>query len=448
MSLPKTNTLLFRFILIISLIWLISYLILFFTLDFLRYEQHIRYAQQAVAQHTLHLSQLMEQYPDQMELLFQINENNPERITKYPIRYVLTHENQAVILESNDAFSKARANPKQYIQQKIQFSINSQSYILWGILNRPKLFDEICQNIIPTLWILPILFILIIGISYKIIPPYLQPLQNTHQHLRQIETFNLYKKMSITASPIQDWQKLIESIHEMQDRLQSGIDKIRQFTGDAAHELKTPLTSMRGTLEVALARERSISEYQTYLASVLEETQRLIDLTEKLLLLTRIDQQNMEKHKTTVDMTALLKKIYNDFLDIAVMHGIRCSLNTTADCFTFGITENLERVIINLLDNAIKHSPPESEIRICISKGLSWITIEIEDTGEGIAEKHLPHIFERFYRVNSKIRPESSGHGLGLSLCQAIIEEHGGKISVQSQIGVSTRFSILLPRQD
>lgn len=447
MSLPKTNTLLFHSILIISLMWFSSYLILFFALGLFQHGQHLRSTQQALAQHTLHLSQLIEQYPDQMKILFQINENNPESITNYPAHYVLSHENQTVILGSKDIFLQARENPKQYIQQKIQFSINSQSYILWGILHKPKLFNEIFQSITSTLWILPILFILIIGISYKIMPYYLQPLQNTHQHLRQIETFNLYKKMPIT-SPIQDWQMLIESIHEMQDRLQSGIDKIRQFTGDEAHELKTPLTSMRGTLEVALARERSISEYQTYLASVLEETQRLIDLTEKLLLLTRIDQQNMEKHKTTVDVTALLKKIYNDFLDIAAMHGIHCSLNTAADCYTFGITENLERVIINLLDNAIKHSPPESEIRICIYKGLSWITIEIEDTGEGIAEKHLPHIFERFYRVNSKVRPESSGHGLGLSLCQAIIEEHGGKISVQSQIGVSTRFSILLPRQD
>ena len=115
------------------------------------------------------------------------------------------------------------------------------------------------------------------------------------------------------------------------------------------------------------------------------------------------------------------------------------------DCIVLGIEENIERVVINLLDKAIKHYPPNSDIFIRMMKGTEKVTVEIEDTSEGIKKEHLPHIFDRFYRVSSKVRPQNKGHGLGLSLCKTIIQDDKGQISVTSQIDKGSKFSFILP---
>lgn len=218
----------------------------------------------------------------------------------------------------------------------------------------------------------------------------------------------------------------------------------KDFVANVSHELRSPLTSITGFVQGMLDGTIPESEYKKYLEIVLAESQRLSRLTKEMLDLTRIESGNMPLHKTVFDINELIRRVIitkenaleNKQLDLNIAFKEE-KINVYAD------QGGIEQVLVNLLDNAIKFTPPGGEISIssCIKEGRA--AVAIKDTGAGIKQDILPHIWERFYTEN-KSRTGSKGVGLGLSIVKRIMVQHGQDITAQSKEGEGSTFTFTL----
>lgn len=212
---------------------------------------------------------------------------------------------------------------------------------------------------------------------------------------------------------------------------------------DISHELKTPLSVLKGELEVTLKRIRSTQEYETALHSSLEEVNRIAGIVENLLTLARFDAKTTTLQEVKVDLNLLIKDAVEAIQILAVQKEITIQLNNAHSLDLFADKNQIKRLILNILDNAIKYTEPGGKITINLSQQKDAANIEITDTGIGIPEAELLHIFDRFYRVDKS--RSSVGFGLGLSISQSIAKAHGGKIQAKPNHPQGTIFTIFLP---
>jgi heavy metal sensor kinase len=238
---------------------------------------------------------------------------------------------------------------------------------------------------------------------------------------------------------------LIATFNRMIQRLESSFNQMRQFSTDVSHELRTPITAIRGQLEVALFTTSTAEQYREAILNSLQDIERLSQIVRALLLLSQAESGQLTLQKTRINLADLVADVVDQFQ-------IPCEearLRLTSDlCEGFAEVDRIqiERMISNLLSNAMKFTPPGGEVRVslqCVPEGLE---IAVQDTGSGIPADHLPHIFDRFYRVpgNESSGPER-GLGLGLSFVAWIAKAHGGTVRVESAPGAGSRFIINLP---
>ncbi len=218
----------------------------------------------------------------------------------------------------------------------------------------------------------------------------------------------------------------------------------KRFTQDVSHEIRSPLTSLRGNIEVALRKKRSTDEYEDVLRNNLFDVIRLIRITDDLLFLARADNNIIEIRKNWFDVNHLLKAIIErlDHYVVKIIEDYKEGIEY------YGDINLLEQAISNIIQNSIKYTPEGGTIKISTWDDNSSIYIGISDSGIGIPEKDIPHIFERFYRVDKERSRKMGGTGLGLSIAKWIIDNHGGNITVKSTPGVGTTFTITLPKAD
>src|SRR5215216_2759703 len=240
--------------------------------------------------------------------------------------------------------------------------------------------------------------------------------------------------------------RLAATFNEMISKLEQAFDRERRFTADASHELKTPLAVLRGDIEVALRRERSPEEYKRVLQSNLEEIARLTKLTDDLLTLARSDagEQVLELEPVRLDRLAAEAHAYVKPLAESV--GVSLSYDAPhSPILIEGDEKRLKQLLVNLLDNAIKYTPPGGSARLALTVKDSSALIEVSDNGRGIPASALPQVFERFYRQSDLKDSRVTGFGLGLAISKWIVDAHGGTIEVESAEGKGARFSISLP---
>jgi signal transduction histidine kinase len=223
----------------------------------------------------------------------------------------------------------------------------------------------------------------------------------------------------------------------------SGFARERQFTSDASHELRTPLTAMKTILNFIREGERPAEEYRQALDDLAEETDRLQALVENLLQLAR-GEQGLKLNKEEIDLSLLLDDIAHSLQPLAESKGLILSRDLPPSLVISGDTDHLIRLIVNLLDNAIKYTE-RGTVTLSARENDGFAMIEVADTGIGIPPEHLPHIFKRLYTVDPA--RSSGGAGLGLSIARQIVQAHGGRIEVQSQVGKGSRFTVYLPKQ-
>jgi signal transduction histidine kinase len=220
----------------------------------------------------------------------------------------------------------------------------------------------------------------------------------------------------------------------------------RQFASDASHELRSPLTVLKGEISVTLSRARSAEEYREALAQLELSVDEMSVIVEDLLTLTRASAREASARNEIVDIGALVALVLERLGSIAEAKRIRLIGPTTGDpSLARGDRVRLQRVITNLIDNALRYTPEGGAIEARVTVERAEVRVDVQDTGIGIAPEHIDRVFDRFFRADAARDRESGGTGLGLAIAKAIVDGHGGSLSVTSQLGRGTCFTIRLP---
>lgn len=270
----------------------------------------------------------------------------------------------------------------------------------------------------------------------------LKPVDQMIETIHQITAENLKLRLTIPGTK-DEIESLAKTFNQMIARLDEAFTTQRQFMEDISHELKTPLSVLKGELEVTLKKIRSAQEYETTLHSSLEEVNHLAGIVENLLTLARFDAKTTTLQEASLDLNVLLKDAVEAIQVLAIQKNITLQFNSAHTVDILADKNQLKRLVLNILDNAIKYTQPGGRISIDLRQQKDSADIDITDTGIGIPEKELPHIFDRFYRVDKS--RSSIGFGLGLSIAQSIAMAHGGKIYARANVPQGTIFTISLP---
>ncbi len=272
----------------------------------------------------------------------------------------------------------------------------------------------------------------------------LSPVEVLSRTAESISEAALRSRVNLNA-PFEEFELLAQAFNAMLDRIQKSSDGQRRFMDYAAHEMKTPLTVIQGNLEVALQRSRSAEEYRDVLVSNLSQVQRLIVLTRSLLTLARFAGDSPPVKLVSLPLAPLLCELIEDLTPVAEDRRIRLVLEQEPVRPVLGDAERLNQVFINLLDNALRYTGLGGTVTVRLTGSHDQVQVAVNDTGEGIAREHLPLLFERFYRTDPVRAGDLSGHGLGLPIVKEIATAHHGSITVESEVGKGSTFTLTLP---
>jgi signal transduction histidine kinase len=233
----------------------------------------------------------------------------------------------------------------------------------------------------------------------------------------------------------------------MTARLSRSFEQIRRFSTDVSHELRTPLTAIRGQLEVALFTAEKPEQYREAMVNALEDVEMLSSIVRALLLLSQAESGQLLLQKAPLDLSDVVADVVDQFQIPAEEKGVELKAELAPGAVAQVDRIQVERLISNLLSNAVKYTPKGGQVTVHTGMDATpgWIRLVVEDTGVGIPEEHLPHIFDRFYRVRNAQTNHVEGLGLGLSFVAWIVSAHGGTITAESKLGQGSRFIVRLP---
>ncbi len=291
---------------------------------------------------------------------------------------------------------------------------------------------------------LPLCLLLAGGGGWLLAHRALAPVDRMTEAARRISAEHLAERLEEPGTG-DELDRLAQTLNEMLIRLDRSFQQIRQFSADASHELQTPLTILKGELEVALRSPRSPEEYQQVLQSALEESDRIARLVEGLLLLARADTGMLRMDRQPVDLAQLVTDVYEQTRVLATTHGVTLQLGRVEAVVIQGDYDRLRRLLLNLVDNGIKYTPSGGRVTISLSQNNSWASLQVSDTGIGLSPEDRSKIFQRFYRTDEARAQSEEGAGLGLCIAQSIAEAHGGYIQVESRPGTGSTFTVWLP---
>ena len=271
----------------------------------------------------------------------------------------------------------------------------------------------------------------------------LRPVDQITSVAKSIGVQNLSQRIAVPQTG-DELQRMAQTWNDVLERLDVAVKRIRQFTSDASHELRTPLALIRATAELALRRERDAEGYRTSLRQIEHEAGHMTTLTESLLTLARADAGGLGMTMHSTDLNQLIDSVVQQNAALAIEKGVTLRAVTTEEpANARADASGIRRILLILVDNAIKHTPADGSVIVSASIDNAGVTVAVEDSGEGIPPAALPHIFERFYR-DDPARESGNGFGLGLSIAQAIAQAHGSAITVSSKPGAGARFSLPL----
>jgi two-component system OmpR family sensor kinase len=279
----------------------------------------------------------------------------------------------------------------------------------------------------------------------------LVPLSKMVNTVEQINAGNLNERLPVNQGQM-EIDRLAVSFNGMLERLESAFaaekeakEQMRRFIADASHELRTPLTSIHGFLEVLLRGDVASKpeQLQKALVSMYSESERLTKLVQDLLLLARLDRKPTFQMKEGL-LDEVLREMEPQLRLLAGNRSVHFSVQSHVR--TAFDRDRIKQVILNLFQNAVQHTDPDhGMIRVSLDRVPEGVMLSVQDNGPGLPEEHLPHLFERFYRIDTSRTRKSGGAGLGLAITKSIVELHGGKVQVESKPGEGARFSVFLP---
>ena len=289
-------------------------------------------------------------------------------------------------------------------------------------------------------WAVPTMVLLSLGGGYLISRSALRPLESFVAVANRLSAHHLSERLQRSRNgDVID--RLANTFNSLLDRLEVSIQKLDQFTADASHELRSPVAVIRTTAELALRQDRKGEDLRNDVGQIQAEAVRLTDLIEDLLTLSRADDPQHAPLTTAVAIRPILEEVGSLFSQQA---GSRVRFETPAgDCFVRGDVSSLRRLLVILVDNALRHNPDYTSVVISARKEDGCLRVSVTDTGQGIPAHELPKVFDRFYRGDPS-RSQANGHGLGLSIAKWIAQCHGTEITGASTIGEGSTFSFSL----
>jgi heavy metal sensor kinase len=271
----------------------------------------------------------------------------------------------------------------------------------------------------------------------------LRPVERMTSQAEEIGIDRLHERIEVPAAP-DEIGHLAVTLNAMLDRLERGVEEKQRLIADASHELRTPLAAMRAELDVSLMDEDLAPDARETLESTREEVDRMSRIVNNLLILARADEGGLELLTTQVDLGDAIETAARPLRSLAAAKRLRLEVNgehheACAD------PQRLHQALTNLIENAIKFSDPEGEVRVSAWRSNGEVGVTVEDTGPGIPADARAQVFDRFYRADRARRRQGSGSGLGLAICREIADAHGGRVWVESEEGKGSALSLALP---
>jgi heavy metal sensor kinase len=242
-------------------------------------------------------------------------------------------------------------------------------------------------------------------------------------------------------------QRLSDTLNQMLERIEDAFRRVTQFTADASHELRTPISLIRTEAEIALRSSDRPEDHREALRNILLESEQTTALIEEMLALARADSGRENLHLAPVDLKRLIDKTAREWSPLIENRNLRfVHTSFPQETVVLADAQALQRLLAILLDNAVKYTQPPGVIELCLESRGDKAAITVRDTGIGIAEEDQKKVFERFYRVDKARSREFGGAGIGLAIADWIVKQHRGSIAVQSSMGAGSRFQVELPR--
>lgn len=305
--------------------------------------------------------------------------------------------------------------------------------------------ERLLQRLLLTLLLgLPVVLGVVIFGGYVLTKRALEPVQTMTRAAQEITASHLSRRLPILQSD-DEIAHLASMLNQMIARLDESFQNTARFTADASHELRTPLTIIRGELEAILLGRKLEPELRDAVASLLEEAERLVRIVEGLFALSRLDTGEAQTERVRFDLAKLAETTAEQMCLLAEVKNIDLIYDTSTCVEVEGDRSRLKQVVVNLLDNAIKYTPEKGRVSLAVRSQNGSALLEVSDTGPGVSEKALPHLFERFYRADEVRSREIGGAGLGLSIVQSICAAHGGTVSATNTPPSGCRFTVELP---
>ena len=332
-----------------------------------------------------------------------------------------------------------------YLVSRIKIDFHKEKIVIIEIATTKEILTSTLEDILYILsFILPIVLIFsILGGNFLIYKSFL-PIENILLELKQINAKDLSARLKSNKNK-DEINQLVEEVNSLLKRLESSFEKISQFSSDASHELKTPLTIIRGEIEVALRKERSIDEYKSILNSSLNEIIIIEKTINDLLFLAKNEKDILIDSQEDIYFDEIIDESINEVKSFAKLNQIEINFILEDTIEYKGYSNLLKIALKNVLKNAIQFSHKNSQIIVKSYKKGSFFEISVQDFGIGIEKNEQIKIFEKFYRTDKSRNKNSGGTGLGMSILKKIVDIHKGKINIHSKENIGTTITISFP---
>lgn len=305
--------------------------------------------------------------------------------------------------------------------------------------------DSVLHGLLVTLAVgLPVMGAVAVAGGYSVLNHAFKPVRQMIDTANEITLHDLDIRIPVAGTG-DDLEQLATTLNQMIGRLHESFQTSRRFTSDASHELRTPLTIMRGELETLLLKRTLPEGVRDRISSLLEETDRLIGITEGLFALSRLDAGEAQREMVKLDLATLAATTVEQMSLLADEKQIELTCSAGGRVTIAGDQARLKQVIVNLLDNAIKYTPVQGKISVTIDTADRRARLKVDNTGPGIPPEAISKVFDRFFRVDEVRSREVDGAGLGLSIVHSICTAHGGTVHAENLTGGGCRFTAEIP---
>ena len=373
-----------------------------------------------------------------------LDNNNHEKLiqtSNFP-EDIENNDNYLKNLELNTITFEEQNN---YLVSRIKIDFHKEKIVIIEIATTKEILTSTLEDILYILsFILPIVLIFsILGGNFLIYKSFL-PIENILLELKQINAKDLSARLKSNKNK-DEINQLVEEVNSLLKRLESSFEKISQFSSDASHELKTPLTIIRGEIEVALRKERSNEEYKSVLNSSLNEIIIIEKTINDLLFLAKNEKDILIDNQEDIYFDEIIDESINEVKSFAKLNQIEINFILEDTIEYKGYSNLLKIALKNVLKNAIQFSHKNSQIIVKSYKKGSFFEISVQDFGIGIEKNEQIKIFEKFYRTDKSRNKNSGGTGLGMSILKKIVDIHKGKINIHSKENIGTTITISFP---